>query len=212
MTWRVIHGYEGYYEVSDTGLVRSLDRVVSDAKLGSKHLKGKTMKQVESVGRTRESGYYVVNLRKNNTSNVCPVHRLVAEAFIENPLDLPTVNHIDGNKHNNNVANLEWTSYSGNNIHALENGLRNPRGTYIRQMNLDGSFVSDFKSVCEASRITGIGRAMISHCVNGRNKTAGGFLWSKVDKCNDYLGDESTAEDELPPEVLDCGISTEDIV
>lgn len=212
MIWRAIQGYEGYYEISDTGLVRSLDRVVPDAKLGSKKLKGKIMKQTESVGKTRESGYYVVNLRKNHTTNVCQVHRLVAETFIENPLGLPTVNHIDGNKHNNNVVNLEWASYSWNNIHALKNGLRDPRGTYIRQMNLDGSFVSDFKSVCEANRITGIGRAMISHCVNGRSKTAGGFLWSKVDKRNDYLGDESTAEDELPLEALDCGIPTEDIV
>lgn len=212
MIWKAIQGYEGYYEVSDTGLIRSLDRVVPDTKSGLKHLKGKIMKQTESIGRTRDSGYYVVNLRKNHTANVTPVHRIVAEAFIENSLGLPTVNHIDGDKHNNHVTNLEWVSYSENNIHALKNGLRNPGGICIRQMDLDGRFISDFKSACEASRVTGIGRAMISHCVNGRANSAGGFRWSKVDKCNDYLRDESTAEDELPPEVLDCGISTEDIV
>lgn len=212
MIWKAIQGYEGYYEVSDTGLVRSLDRVVPDTKSGLKHLKGKIMKQTESIGRTRDSGYYVVNLRKNHTTNVTPVHRIVAETFIENSQGLPTVNHIDGDKHNNHVTNLEWVSYSENNIHALKNGLRNPRGICIRQMDLDGRFISDFKSACEASRVTGIGRAMISHCVNGRANSAGGFRWSKVDKCNDYLGDESTAEDELPPEALDCGISTEDIV
>lgn len=205
MIWKAIQGYEGYYEISDTGLIRSLDRVVPDTKTGSKCLKGKLMKQTESIGKAREDGYYVVNLRKNHTGNVCQVHRLVAEAFIENPLGLPTVNHKDGNKHNNNVTNLEWASYSENNIHALENGLRSPRGTYIRQRSLDGSLISEFRSVCEASRITGIGRSMISHCVNGRVKSAGGFLWSKMDKCNDYLKDESTAEDELPLEVLGLG-------
>lgn len=211
MIWKAIQGYEGYYEVSDLGLVRSLDRVVPDAKLGFKHLKGKMMKLAESVGKTRTSGYYVVNLRKNHTADVRPVHRLVAETFLENPLWLPTVNHKDGDKHNNDVSNLEWVSYSENNIHALESGLRSPRGTYIRQMSLDGSLISEFKSVCEASRNTGIGRGMISHCVNGRAKTAGGFLWSKVDKCNDYLGDESTADDELPLEVLGL-VDPEDIV
>lgn len=211
MIWKAIQGYEGYYEISDSGLVRSLDRVVPDSKLGFKHLKGKMMKLAESVGKTRDSGYYVVNLRRNHISDVRPIHRLVAERFLKNPLGLPTVNHKDGNKRNNNVSNLEWVSYSENNIHALENGLRNPRGTYIRQMNLDGSPIAEFKSVCEASRNTGIGRGMISHCVNGRTKTAGGFLWSKVDKCNDYLGDESTTDDELPSEVLGL-VDPEDIV
>lgn len=211
MIWKAIQGYDGYYEVSDSGLVRSVDRVIPDKKLGSKRLKGRIMKQSESVGKTRDSGYLVVNLRKNHAFEVKLVHRIVAETFIANPLGLPTVNHKDGNKRNNNVANLEWASYSENNIHALKNGLRNPRGAYIRQMNLDGGYVSDFRSVCEASRATGIGRSMISHCVNGREKSAGGFLWSKMDKCNDYLGDGSTAEDELPLEALGL-VNPEDIV
>lgn len=212
MIWKAIQGYENYYEVSDTGLIRSLDRVVPDAKTGCKHLKGRMMKQTDSAAKARRTGYYVVNLRKNHICNVYPVHRLVAETFIDNPHGFPTVNHKDGNKHNNNVANLEWVSYSKNNIHALKNGLRIPRGTRIRQMDFDGSIVAEFKSVSEASRNTGIGRAVISHCVNGRIKSAGGFLWSKMDKCNDYLGDESTAGDELPPEALDWVFCPEDIV
>ena len=206
MTWKAIQGYEGYYEVSDTGLVRSLDRVVPDIKIGFKHIKGKKMKQTISVARSRHTGYYV-NLRKNHTCNVRSVHRLVAETFIDNPFALPTVNHKDGNKHNNKVTNLEWVSYSENNIHAIENGLRIPRGTCVRQMNFNGSVVTEFKSVSEASRVTGIGRSVISHCVNGRIKSAGGFLWSKMDKCNDYLRNESTAGDELPPEVLDLAFA-----
>lgn len=211
MTWKSIQGYEGYYEVSDTGLVRSLDRIVPDSKLGTKKLKGKMMKQSSSRGRD-ESGYYVVNLRRDHTMNVSQVHRLVAEAFIPNPDNLPTVNHKDGNKQNNSVANLEWASYSENNIHALHHGLRNPRGNMIIQKSLSGDIIAEYKSACEASRVTGIGRGVISHCVNGRIKTAGGYLWYKVDKCNDYLSNESTVEDELPPEVLGLGTLPEDIV
>lgn len=88
-----------------------------------------------------------------------------------------------------------------NNIHALNHGLRDPRGCVIVQKDTDGNVVSVYKSVCEASRCTGIGRSIISHCANGRVNTAGGFLWEKIEKCNDYLGYESTSEDELPMEV-----------
>lgn len=211
MNWKVIQGYDGYYEVSDTGLVRSLDRFISDSKTGTKHLKGSMMKQTISTGRDG-TGYYVVNLHKNHRSFVSTVHRLVAETFIENPDNLPTVNHKDGDKHNNNVANLEWASYAENNIHALLNELRHPRGNEIAKMIMNGNIVARYKSACEASRLIGIGRSSISHCLNGRSHSAGGFMWRKMDKCNDYLSNESTTEDELPPEALGLNGSSEDIV
>lgn len=201
MQWKTIKYYEGYYEVSDNGNVRSLDRDVPDSVYGQKHLRGRMMKLTESKGRNGDEGYLVVNLRKNHTSKTVPVHRLVAEAFLPNPLGLPTVNHKDGNKMNNCVDNLEWASYSSNNLHALENGLRAPRGNAIVQLDMVGNVIKVYRSTCEAARLTGISRGMISHCVNHRAHLAGGYQWKKIEKCNDYLSTESTVEDELPLEV-----------
>lgn len=179
--WRDIEGLEGYYQVSNTGSVRSLDREVVASIYGTKKiLKGKMMKLTSSVEKSREQfgSYLVVNLRKEGKNKVWLVHQLVAKAFLDNPNNYPVVNHIDGNKHNNNVENLEWCTYRDNNIHALKNGLRKPRGNAIVQLSMeDRSIIAEFISVSEASRVTGIGRSSISHCVNGRIERAGGFYW-----------------------------------
>ena len=202
--WKSINGYDGYYEVSDTGEVRSVDRYVFETTwkhIGKKRfLKGSLMKLTHSKPRDRDDGYDVVNLRKNGTSWVAPVHILVAKAFIPNPNNLPTVNHIDGDKHNNNVSNLEWASYSENNTHALRNGLRSPRGNAISQYTLNGEYVASYKSACEAARITGLSRGSISHCLNGRMQKYGGFIWRKQSESATTIPDGSTREDELPAE------------
>lgn len=181
MKWKPVVGYEGYYEVSDTGRVRSLDRVITD-KNGVSYLKhGKEMRLSESVARDPDQqGYMVVNLHKNCVSDVRCVHSLVAIAFLDNPQGLPTVNHKDGNKHNNNVDNLEWASFEYNNIHALKKKLRHPRGNPIAQYTTEGEYVATFKSTMDAARNTGISRGGINHCINGRTKTSGGFVWEKV--------------------------------
>lgn len=179
MYWKPILGYEGYYEVSMAGEVRSVDRMVCGKDGHLRQLRGKKMRLTKSKGRDGD-GYYVVNLRKNGKSDVRVVHVLVATAFIDNPNNLPTVNHIDGDKSNNCASNLEWTSYADNNIHALRTGLRKPRGTSVVQKTMDGREISWFRSVCEASRVTGIGRSSISHCVNSHIDSAGGFIWEKV--------------------------------
>ena len=172
--WKAIRGYEGYYEVSDCGEVRSVDRYVKNRGNFMRRLTGKTMEQTVAA-----NGYCVVNLRKNRTSNVVCVHRLVSEAFIENPEHKETVNHIDGNKLNNNVTNLEWSTYSENNTHALKTNLRKPRGNKIFQYDKNGNLVSTYQSACEASRTTGIGRELISACLNHYIQSAGGFVWIK---------------------------------
>lgn len=206
MEWRNVSGFEGYYEVNECGDVRSLDRYSCNSNGVIRYLHGVNMKKTIAP-----NGYYVVNLHKDGKSFVMPVHRIVATSFLDNSYMLPTINHIDGNKLNNNVSNLEWASYSRNNVHALTAGLRKPRGYAVKQFTMNGLFVAEYDSACEASRITGINRSMISHCVNGREPQAGGYVWIKSKECNDYLREESTSEDELLMEVQEP-LFAEDIV
>lgn len=182
MQWKEIDGYEGYYEVSDSGLVRSMDRIIVDKNGHKTFHTGKNMKLTRGKSHETKDGYFLVNLHKNSVSDVVQVHILVAKAFIPNPCRLPTVNHKDGDKANNNVDNLEWASYGENNIHALRHKLRSPRGNPIVQKTLDGRVVNYFSSTCDATRKTGVSTGSISHCLNHRTKSAGGFVWEKLSK------------------------------
>lgn len=111
--WESIAGYEGWYEVSNLGRVRSCDRTIEQWSMYGhtiqRRLKGKLIH-----GNDNGNGYLVVNLRKNQKRESCYIHRLVAEAFIENPCGKPEINHIDANKKNNCVTNLEWCTRSEN--------------------------------------------------------------------------------------------------
>lgn len=122
--WRYIPGYEGAYQVSRDGQVRSVDRQVDlhvNDKLVKTFSRGKVISQ--SV---RKDGYAVCSLSYLGKFKLCSVHRLVAQAFIPNLENKPQVNHIDGNKLNNKVENLEWVTASENMVHARDNGLWNP--------------------------------------------------------------------------------------
>jgi hypothetical protein len=114
MNWKSIKGYEGIYEVSDSGEIRSLTR---------KDRLGRTKEGKTKCACDNGTGYLVVNLKANGKSKMKTVHRLVAEAFIPNPLNLPEVNHKDGDKQNNRVENLEWCSHGENVKHAFNLGL-----------------------------------------------------------------------------------------
>ena len=110
--WKPVSGFEGIYEVSDRGNVRSLDRYYT-GKDGRRILyKGQPIKA--AIGK---NGYRVVSLWKKGCGSMRYVHRLVAEAFIPNPLNKKTVNHKDDCRTNNNVSNLEWATFSKNNTH-----------------------------------------------------------------------------------------------
>lgn len=116
--WRDIKGYEDWYQISNFGRVRSLDReVVYSNKKKYKYV-GKILNPT-----LKKTGYYYVSLSKNNVRPKFDVHRLVAMAFLDNPNNYPCVNHIDGVKTNNNVSNLEWCTFSQNSIHADNAGL-----------------------------------------------------------------------------------------
>lgn len=106
--WKDIKGYEGLYQVSNLGRVKSLERETIIGKNRIVHQKEKIMKY------TTRSGYYNLVLRKNGKRTSKQVHRLVAEAFIPNPTNLSIVNHIDYNRKNNVVSNLEWCTQKEN--------------------------------------------------------------------------------------------------
>lgn len=108
--WKYIKGYEKVYEISDLGNIKSLPR---------KNAKGKMLNPARN-----NRGYLRVALCLDGKVRYDSVHRLVAETFIPNPRKLPEVNHIDGNKLNNNVTNLEWVTKGQNQIHAYKEGLR----------------------------------------------------------------------------------------
>lgn len=114
-----IPGHEGYYQVSNYGNVRSLDRVIKEKTAKTQTLKGRILKP-----RINRGGYYYVGLRKNGTKATFAIHQLVAQAFLDNPDNKPIVNHINGIKTDNNVNNLEWATYSENLSHAYNTGLR----------------------------------------------------------------------------------------
>lgn len=152
MIWKEISGYEGLYEVSNTGLVRSLW-------LGKK--------RIISPGNCH--GYLRVGLYKDGKIKNMQVHRLVAEAFLPNPNKLETINHIDEDKTNNNVSNLEWMSRGDN--------ARYSHNKPVVQLDKNGNVVATFPSSIEAERQTGINRGNICTCCRGRLKSAGGYIW-----------------------------------
>lgn len=127
----------------------------------------------------KRNGYMYVYLNKNAKGKYCRVHRLIAEAFIDNPNNLPQVNHIDGNKQNNRVDNLEWCTSKENIKHSYKLGLSNNYKIKVNQYDLKGELVGKFKSISEASIKTGVSMGDISQCINGKRKTANKFVWKK---------------------------------
>ena len=116
--WKDIAGYEGMYQVSDMGQVRSLDRFDDRGR----HLKGRVLAQ------SNTSGYLCVNPSIDGKATLKYIHRFVAEVFIPNPDNRPQVNHMDGNKQNNHISNLEWATAKENSEHAWDTGLVNHSG------------------------------------------------------------------------------------
>ena len=180
--FKPVKDYEGLYEVSDMGRVKSIERF--------KNNYSKLQLVPEKIKSTQDNnhGYLQVYLCKNNNPKTITVHRLVAIAFIPNPENKRTINHINGIKTDNRVENLEWNTYSENHLHAYRTGLRtsamigkfgikNPYHKSILQYSLNGKFIAEYGSGYEAMRKTGINNKCISRvCLGGRKKT-GGFIW-----------------------------------
>lgn len=183
--WKDIKNFEKIYQVSNFGRIRSLDRMIINSNLNKSYFKkGQLLKQHYSL--KNQKGYLQVSLWKNGTRKECKVHRLVAEAFIPNFENKQEVNHIDGNKNNNCVNNLEWCNGLENIHHAIKNNLFTNEGKQrqikaisktIIQYDLNNNFIKQWPSMKEAERHLGIASSSICHCCKGDYKTAGGYLW-----------------------------------
>lgn len=122
--WKDVVGFENWYQISNLGRVKSLDRYVNHNIPGCKRFVGERIIK-QSIETNRKNGYYRTSLSRGvkRDSYRVNTHRLVAEAFIPNPENKPQVNHIDGNKLNNHVSNLEWVTPKENVAHAIKTGL-----------------------------------------------------------------------------------------
>ena len=174
--WKDVKNYEGLYQISNLGNVK---RVSSRKRLKPYNRKG----------------YIRVALSKDNIAKHMDIHRLVAEAFIPNPENKPEINHIDGDKSNNKVSNLEWCTRKENMNHAkntglwkmtddMKKGLDQSKRTY--QYDRNYNFIQSFKSAEEASRQLHINTGNLHSCCEGKRKTAGGYIWSYEKRGGDY--------------------------
>lgn len=188
--WKPIVGYEGLYEVSNKGRIRSLPFKYSQCKI---------LKLVP-----RENGYLFLTLSKNRVQKAHSVHRLVAMAFIPNPEKKPTVNHKNEIRTDNRVENLEWATYYEQNHYGTrsQKAKRSLKRTYntpqmkemfslrqkknksgsadgkrIVQLDKSFNFINEWKSITQASDTLGIHRSCISMCLTGRTSSSGGYRW-----------------------------------
>ena len=194
-TWKDILGFEGMYQVSDAGRVRSLDRINSKGK----RCRGSIRKLC-----CNRNGYKYVNLCKDGKSHNFLVHRLVASAFVVNPEEKPTVNHINENKHDNRASNLEWMTlaenlrYGAHNARAIAN---KPDMSGVRHFNYgkrgaeshthkgkvfgisieDPTKIIEFDTAATASRVLGVNSGRLCEAIKGKRKSYGGYYWRRAD-------------------------------
>jgi hypothetical protein len=151
------------YEITNTGLLWS----------------NKTNRYLTQ--QVREDGYMDVGLTVNGNSKKHLVHRLVAQTFIDNSMELPVVNHKDGDKKNNDVSNLEWVTFSDNSMHAHDTGLSRTRRE-VCKFKLDGTYVESYNSITEATSSISERKNISAVCMN-KKRSCNGFLWMYMEEC-----------------------------
>lgn len=167
--WRDVLNFEGYYQVSNLGRVRSVDRFVNYKKgFNSKALKkGRLLSPKIS-----NKGYLHLTLMKEGKNYYKSVHRLVAEAFIPNPNNLPYINHINENKIDDRVENLEWCTPKHNVEVYHESRIK------IYQYDLKGNFIKTWNSITKAAKSVNGDKTGIGHCCHNELKTYMGYIWT----------------------------------
>lgn len=169
--WKDVPGFEGRYQVSNLGQVKSLERKVKSCK-GEKTVYSRILRPFVDP-----KGYCRITIRDLQNHKYCfQIHRLVAKAFIPNPDNKPQVNHKNGNKTDNNIENLEWVTSRENISHSFEHELR-PNVSAVLQYDLKESLLARYKNCLDAERKTGIKhRTIYTACVR-KNHKAAGYIW-----------------------------------
>lgn len=175
--WRPVVGYEGSYEVSSMGNIRSLDRL----NVRGSWINGRLMKLTMD-----QNGYTRVGLCIKGERTTYYVHRLVAQAFVTNPDDKPQVNHINENKSDNRVSNLEWVTSRENTLHGTKTQRTAANTDYaiiakklakaVTATHLRSGEVLDFPSMLEAQR-NGFNASLVSKCCKGKRAHHKGYAW-----------------------------------
>lgn len=170
--WKPVTGYEGCYEVSNLGRIKSLARHSTPTRI------------VKAV--IDKYGYLRITLCKNSKCRNVLVHRLVAMEFVENLDGKPQVNHKDENKTNNVADNLEWVTCLENNNYGTRNvrvskSKRNKNCKKILQLDMEGNIIKEWVSISEVYRQFGYDTGLLSKCCKGMKKSAYGYLWTYVD-------------------------------
>lgn len=188
--WKDVRGYEDLYQVSNLGNLKSLDRIINltgknqfKSFTAQKLIKGQKIKKC-----INKYNYFQVVLYKNGEKENKLIHQLVAQAFIPNPDNKPTVNHIDGNKLNNCVDNLEWATNKEQTQHAIQKlGFRSviskqcrDKQKELHQRKVKRSDGIMFNSIKEASMGDDNLRRHISEVCLGKRKHAGGYSWEYI--------------------------------
>ena len=170
--WRDVVGYEGLYQVSNQGRVKSLER---------KDCLGRTVKERILKPGVVGSGYLMISLCTGGKQKMFSVHRLVCQAFHENPDNKSDVNHINEDKTDNRACNLEWSTRKENINHGTHNErMAKTQSKPVGQYTLDGELVKIWPSAMEAQRQAGFYCSNICKSANGKCKQAYGFIWKYV--------------------------------
>lgn len=174
--WKDIKGYEGYYQVSNLGRIRSIDRYIYNPGCFGfpyQNIKGRIIKPYD-----QGSGHLQIILSKEHKCKNYYVHRLVMEAFTENPDNFPCINHKDENGYNNELSNLEWCDhiYNINYGTCIQRRAEN-HWKRIDQYDINMNYIQSFNSITEASESTMTDRSSITKCAKLKRKTAGGYIW-----------------------------------
>lgn len=174
--WKDIKGYEGLYQVSNLGKVKSIKWF--NPRTNKHYKRNKILKQIVT-----NKGYLEIKLTKNYKCKIFKVHRLVAEAFIPNPNKLPQVNHKSKIKSDNSVSNLEWCT-------GLYN-IRYSKAKKIIQYDLNDNFIKEWESISDAAKELNIPTTHISKCCLGKLNKTHSYKWRyKQDVSNSKEGSD----------------------
>ena len=173
--WKDVKGFEGLYSISNFGKVKSMERFVKNGKDKQRLQKEHEVKTYINWNR---NGYVYCNLYKDNKAYPKKVHRLIAEAFILNPDNLPQVNHKDGNKQNNCVDNLEWVTDVQNKKHGWDNKLYTADHRKQKIKCIQTGEI--FESVVKCSEIMNIDRRSIFRQLKGEKEYVKGYSFIRI--------------------------------